>query len=159
MDERLTPDFVMVRALEGIGELSDKVWPLQPKKNAIAPFAFYIQTDDTEEEALDRMTGLQHTGYALHVVSDTYYGLAVIGGHVKAAITALSGRSWARADSGVCDAAVSNEIVADTGGERLLIEDVSIRQVSPDLFEEDVFLYRRIYQIDMDYQTERSVST
>lgn len=158
MEERLTPDFAMVRELETIPELTEQIWPGQPKKNAQAPFVFYIQTSDSEDETLTCLTGLQHTGYALHVVAADYYSLANISGKIKAAMNALTGRTLYRADGVLCEEAVCDlaEITADDGA--LFFEDVSIRQVSPDLFEEDVFLYRRIYQLDIDYQTERSES-
>ena len=159
MDERLTPDFFMVRTLEGIQDLAEQIWPGQPRKNAKPPFAFYIQTDDGEDDALDRLTGLQHTGYQLHVVAADYRKLPILGGKIKAALTALVGQVCPRADTAVCDIAVCDVSEIGTDGDALLFEDVSDRQMSPDLYEEDVLLFRRIYQVDIDYQTERSEGT
>ena len=156
---RMSPDFVMVRTLEGIQDLKDQIWPGQPRKNARPPFVFYMQTDDSEDEALDKLTGLQHTGYQLHVVAEDYRRLPILGGKIKAAVNSLAGRAWPRADSAVCDLAIVDNAVADTGSDGIFFEDVIIQQVSPDLFDNDVCLFRRVYQLDIDYQTERSEGT
>lgn len=149
----------MVRTLEGIQELREQIWPGEPKKNARPPFVFYLQTDDSEDAALDQLTGLQHAGYQLHVVAGDYYSLAIIGGKIKAAIKILVGYSWVRSDGAVCDLAIVDNAVADTDSDGIFFEDVIIQQVSPDLFDNDVCLFRRVYQLDIDYQTERSDGT
>lgn len=156
---RMSPDFVMVRTLEGIQDLRDQIWPAQPRKNAKPPFIFYLQTDDSEDDALDKLTGLQHTGYQLHVVAEDYRRLPILGGEIKAAVNSLAGRAWPRADGAVCDLAIVDNAVADTDSDSIFFEDVIIRQVSPDLFDNDVCLFRRVYQLDIDYQTERSEGT
>lgn len=155
---QLTPDFVMVRTLEGIQDLREQIWPGEPKKNARPPFVFYLQTDDNEDAALDQLTGLQHAGYQLHVVAGDYYSLAIIGGKIKAAIKNLVGYSWVRSDGAVCGEAIVNISENGTDSDRILFEDVTIQQVSPDLFDNDVCLFRRVYQLDIDYQTEGSDS-
>ncbi len=148
----------MVRTLEGIQDLRDQIWPGEPKKNARPPFVFYLQTDDSEDAALDQLTGLQHAGYQLHVVAGDYYSLAIIGGKIKAAIKYLVGYSWVRSDGAVCGEAIVDNAVADTDSDGIFFEDVIIQQVSPDLFDNDVCLFRRVYQLDIDYQTEGSDS-
>ena len=155
---QITPDFVMVRTLEGIQDLRDQIWPGEPKKNARPPFVFYLQTDDSEDAALDQLTGLQHAGYQLHVVAGDYRRLPILGGKIKAAVNSLAGRAWPRADSAVCDLAIVDNAVADTDSDGIFFEDVIIQQVSPDLFDNDVCLFRRVYQLDIDYQTEGSDS-
>ena len=155
---QITPDFVMVRTLEGIQDLRDQIWPGEPKKNARPPFVFYLQTDDSEDAALDQLTGLRHTGYRLHVVAGDYRGLALIGGKIKAAIKDLVGRAWVRSDGAVCGEAIANISENDTDSDKIFFEDVTIQQVSPDLFDNDVCLFRRVYQLDIDYQTEGSDS-
>lgn len=159
MVERLTPDFVMVTALEEIQGLEDKIYPLQPLKNAAPPFGFYIQDTDNEDEALDGETGLQHTGYKLHMVADEYRKLSLLGSEAKYALSHLQGQSWIRSDAGVVGQVRVGDATPGTPGMRMYIERVRVVQASPDLYETEVGWYRRIYDVDFDYQTERSDST
>lgn len=152
----LTPDGVMVDALEAITALKKQIWPMQPRKNAKPPFCFYLQISDDEDEALDAMTGLQHTSYQLHAVAGSYRSLDILCGRIKAAIRAMTGRAWARPDTAVCDLAVCDKAAADVGAGGLLVEDAQAEQVSPDLYDDDVGFFRRVYQVDIDYQTEGS---
>lgn len=143
MDEALTPDYVLVGELETIQALGEKIYPLQPKKNAVPPFCFFIQDTENEEEALDGQTGLQHAGFKLHVVTEEYIPLGSLCEQIKAVLLALQGRLWTR----------------EADGAQLLIERVRVVKTSPDLYETEVGWYRRIYDVDFDYQTERSEST
>lgn len=160
MDERLTPDFVMVEELESLDGLSESVWPLQPQKNAEPPFVFYIQDSDDEDEALDGQTGLQHTRFKLHVVvgPGEYRRLAILGSMIKARLSRLQGQAWERSDTGIVGLTVVGDAMPQVPGDRLFIERVHVAQASPDLFETDVGFYRRIYDVEFDYQTERSES-
>ena len=159
MDERLTPDFVMVTELETLPGLKEKIYPLQPLKNAAPPFCFYIQDTDNEDEALDGETGLQHTGYKLHVVAEEYRMLSILGSQAKAALNRLQGQWWTRSDAGVVGQIRVGDATPATPGVRMFIEHVRMMQSSPDLYETEVGWYRRIYDVDFDYQTERSDST
>lgn len=159
MDERLTPDFVIVSELETINGLAEKIFPLQPKKNAVPPFCFYIQDTDNEDETLDGLTGLHHTGYKLHVVAEEYRMLSILGSQVKAALNRLQGQSWTRSDASIVGQIQVGDATPATAGVQLFFEHVRVLQSSPDLYETEVGWYRRIYDIDFDYQTERSEST
>lgn len=139
MDERLNVDFAMVSAVESVNDLQDQIWPLQPKKNAKPSFCFYEQISDDEEEALDGLTGLQHTGFRLHVVSDGIMSLSTLCARIMAAIRWMAGSVFQRTESA-----------------RIYVEYVTTKQTSPDLYESDVGFYRRIYEVDIFYQTERS---
>lgn len=156
MDERLSVDFAMVSAVESIDGLRDQIWPLQPKKNARPPFCFYEQITDDEEEALDGLTGLQHTGFRLHVVTGGFWELSTLCTKIMAAIRGLTGHVNPRTDNTVAGIAVSGRAVADTDDTGTYVEYVTAKQTSPDLYESDVGFYRRIYEVDFFYQTERS---
>ena len=139
MDERLSVDFAMVSAVENINGLQDQIWPLQPKKNAKPPFCFYEQITDDEEEALDGLTGLQHTGFRLHVVSGGLLSLSALCAKILAVIRGMAGSVFQNGE-----------------GSSIYVEYVTAKQTSPDLYESDVGFYRRIYEVDFFYQTERS---
>lgn len=139
MEERLNVDFAMVSAVESVNGLQDQIWPLQPKKNAKPPFCFYEQITDDEEDALDGLSGLQNTGFRLHIVSGGLLCLSPLCAKILAAIRRMAGSSY------------QNE-----KGGSIYVEYVTAKQTSPDLYESDVGFYRRIYEVDFFYQTERS---
>jgi len=139
MDERLSVDFAMVSAVESVNDLQDQIWPLQPKKNAKPPFCFYEQITDDEEDALDGPTGMQHTGFRLHIVSGGLLSLSAQCAKILAAIRRMAGSSFQNEEDG-----------------SIFVEYVTAKQTSPDLYESDVGFYRRIYEVDFFYQTERS---
>lgn len=159
MAERLTPDFVMVTKLEEIPEIDEKIYPLRPAKNAAPPFAFYIQDTDNEDETLCGLSSLQHTGFKIHLVTDEYRELAIMGSLIKAKLNQMQGQIWTRADGGPVGAVMAGDAVVATSGDDLLIERVRVTQTSPDLYETEVGWFRRIYDVDFDYQTERSEGT
>ena len=101
-------------------------------KNAAAPFVFYIQSAEDEEDALDGRTGLESASFEIHCVAKTYAGLIYLAGSVRLALQELQG----------------------TTHNGLLIERVQVRQASPDLKEEEVNLYRRAYTLQINYQKE-----
>lgn len=130
----MTPEQLMKTALERIDGLSGKVYPLEALKNAAAPFVFYLQTAEDEENALDGRTGLLSASYEINCVAKTYASLAWLSGTVRPALQALQG----------------------TTHEGIAIERITIRQASPDLKEKEVNLYRRMYVLTVDYQKEES---
>ena len=105
---------------------------MEALKNATAPFAFYLQTAEDEEDALDGFTGLQTATFEVNVVAKTYASLIWLAGSAKLALQELQG----------------------TTHEDLVIERVSVRQTSPDLKEQEVDLYRRRYALQVNYQKE-----
>lgn len=150
MDPRLTPERVFVYELEKLDFLSGpsgaQVYALGPAKNAAPPFTFYIRRSCEEEQALDGGTGLQQASFALHLVTARYEDLSVLGDQIRRAILRLRGHRFMLIET----APAPLEGDADA----ILIEDVTIQQSSPDLLETEVGLYRRIYDVDIHYQTE-----
>lgn len=132
----MTPDQVIVAALEPIAGLAGKVFPLEGLKNAAAPFVFYLQQTEDEEEALDGLTGLLSASFEINCVARTYAGLIALAGAVRLALLALRG----------------------TAHDGLLIERATVRQTSPDLKEREVNLWRRMYILQLDYQKEATVN-
>lgn len=128
----MTPDQAIKTALEPIAGLSGKVYPLEGLKNAAAPFVFYLQISEDEEETLDGSTGLQTASFEINCVARTYSGLVSLSGAVRPALQALQGRKFPG----------------------LLIERATVRQTSPDLKETEVNLYRRMYVLQINYQKE-----
>lgn len=128
----MTPDEVIKTALEPIAGLANKVFPLEGLKNATAPFVFYLQAAEDEEETLGGSTGLLSASFEVNVVARTYAELVALAGAVRANLRALQG----------------------TIHDGLLIERAIVRQTSPDLKEREVNLYRRAYVLQMHYQKE-----
>ena len=145
--EQMTIDRVLVRALETVPLLEDpathdaKVWPLQPKKNALPPFCFYEQQTDELDEDLEGDNELRHTRIQLHVVTAYYGQQATIAQAVRALLKALQGETV-------------YEDPEDLTSASLLVERAHMEQASPDLYETEVGWFRRIYVIDFDYQQD-----
>lgn len=128
----MTPEQLIKTALEPIDGLAGKVYPMGGLKNAAAPFIFYLQMTEDEDHSLDGPTGLLSAAYEINCVAKTYASLVWLAGAARPALQALQG----------------------TTHDDLLIEHVTIRQVSPDLKETEVNLYRRMYVLTVDYQKE-----
>ena len=143
----MSPEFALVAAVETVPVLQGKISAMQPKKDAAAPFAFYIPNRDEEAETLAGLSGLQVWGGQLHIVAGSMRHLLLLCALVKEAVNAMPGRVY-----------TTPRTDAEPGLKgRILVETVSIRQSSPDLYEAEVGLYRRIMEIQMDYQTEEVV--
>ena len=145
--DRLSPEFALVEALRTVPVLLDaggeaKVAAMQPKKGWKPPFAFYIPTVDSEDEALDGPTGLQHFAAQLHFVGGTHRGMQLLCQRAKKALTAMQG------------AVYSTDPADGEPGGSILAEAVNLQQVSADLYEAEVSYYRRVYTVQIDYQTE-----
>lgn len=141
---RMSPEFALVQALETVPVLKDKVNALQPPKSAKAPFCFYIPTSDTEQQDLDGPTGLQSWSGTVHLVAGGARTLQLLCAKAKKALHDMRGEVYA-----------TPEEDAEEGPKgRILVEYVEIEQNSPDLFEAEVGLYRRVYTVRLDFQTE-----
>lgn len=148
--ERMTPEFALTAALDTVPVLKDadgnaKVAALQPRRDWRPPFVFYIPTTDEEEKALDGLTGLQDFAANLHCVAGTHRGLLLLCQRVKKALQEMTGWVYVASDLDPGDDGLNG---------RVLIEDISMEQSSPDLVEMDVGYYRRIYTVRIQYQTE-----
>ncbi len=128
----MTPEEVFLTVMEPIEGLQSKVFPAEAIKNATAPFVFYLQHTEDEEEALDGPTGLMFALFEVNCVAQSYASLLWLVGAVRTALRSMQGQTYGD----------------------LLIERVSVRQASPDLKEKEVGLYRRMLQLEIHYQKE-----
>lgn len=130
----MTLDKVIKATLEPVKGLHAHVYPLEGLKNATPPFAFYFQTTEDEEDALDGRTGLMEAAFEVHIVAKTYANLVWLAGAARTALQQLQG----------------------TTHEDLLIERVTVTQASRDVKEVEVNLYRRPYVLRVNYQKEEN---
>lgn len=128
----MTPEQAILTALETIEGLRGKVYPAEALKNATAPFVFYLQHADDEEEALDGPTGLMSATFEINCAAQSYASLIWLTGVVRPALQSMQGKTY----------------------DGLLIERASVRQASPDLKETEVKLYRRMLRLELRYQKE-----
>ena len=128
----MTPEQAILTVLEPIEELQNKVYPAEAIKNAAAPFVFYLQHTEDEEETLDGPTGLMSALFEVNCVAQSYASMLWLVSTVRPALQSMQGQTY----------------------EDLLIERVSVRQASPDLKEKEVGLYRRMLQLEIHYQKE-----
>ena len=128
----MSPEKLIVAAMEPLTSLRNKVYPVEALKKATAPFVFFVPTEDAAEEALDGLTELEVWAGAVHVVTETYAELIDLVPQVRAELRGLMGRQI----------------------EDLYVEHVTIRGTSPDLKEREVDLYRRALDVRIHYQKE-----
>lgn len=121
---------VVSTALSAIEMTSGQAYPAEALKNATAPFTFYTRQADDEEIGLDGFTGLRSAVFSIHCVAVNYAQLVALSGAVRAVLQGLQGGTY-------------ND---------LLIEQVVVRQASPDLKEKEVYLYRRMYNLQIKFQ-------
>ena len=128
----MTPEEAILAALEPIAGLREKVFPAEAIKNVPAPFVFYLQHSEDEEETLDGPAGLMSAAFEINCVAQTYAGLTRLVADVRTALRSMQGKTYGD----------------------LLIEQASVRQASPDLKEKEVNLYRRMLTLAIHYQKE-----
>lgn len=128
----MQPDGAVVSALSSLPGLAGKVFPLEGLKNAEPPFVFYLQLKENEETALDGLTGLLSASFEINCVARSYAELKTLAERVRRALQSLQSAE----------------------PEGLSIQRAAVRQVSPDLREREVRLFRRMYVLELDYQEE-----
>lgn len=138
---RLSPEFALVEAVETVPALRGKVSALQPPNKAAPPLAFYVPTADSEDEDFDGPTQLQHFTGTLHFVAKSAGQLFALCSLTKRAVAEMTGSVYSTTEEG------------DPRG-RILVERTRMEQSSPDLYENEVGLFRRMYTVQLDYQTE-----
>jgi len=126
----MTPEEIVKSTLEGIPGLTKRVFPVEALKNAKPDFVFYESTSQDEEDALDGPTGLLAAEIKVHCVAASYGALEGLCRSVRSRLRALTGTTH--------------------GG--TFIERAVVRQVTPDLRETEVNLFRRAYALQLDYQ-------
>ena len=117
-------------AVETAAELTGSVFHVEALKNASAPFAFWLQIREETEQALDGYTELDTAGYELHICSKYLEQLDEKAAAARAAVISLQG----------------------TEADGVLYERINIRQITPVIHEREVGLYRKVYEITIEYQ-------
>ena len=130
----MTPEEAIKTVLGPIAGLRGKVYPAEAIKNVPAPFVFYLQHSEDEEETLDGPTGLMSADFEINCVAPTYAGLTRLVADVRQALQSMQGVTYGD----------------------LLIERASVRQASPDLKEKEVNCYRRMLSLAIYYQKEET---
>jgi len=128
----MTPEQAFISSLAPVESIRGKVFPVEALKDATAPFVFYLQQSDDEDDTLDGPTGLMSAVYEIHCAAQTYAALIVLVSQVRSALRSMQG----------C-------VFGD-----LLIERVSVRQASPELKEKEVNLYRKTLHLELHFQKE-----
>lgn len=124
-------------ALETIQYMTGKIYHAEALKNAQPPFVFWIQNAEDAQEDLNGYTELCEAGYEVHIVTRNLDTLDALAAAVRSSILALQGTT--------------------TGG--FLYEHVRIRQISPVINEKEVGLYRKVYQLNINYQIVPNLGT
>jgi len=118
------PIDAVITALKTITGMSNKVFHAQALKTATAPFIFWVQYEDDTEQALDGYTDLHSASYEIHIVAENVDALNTLSSAAKEKIIALQGGSFDRVD---------------------------ISMTSPLIDEREVNLYRKVYNIKINY--------
>ena len=121
-------------AVNGISDVSGRVYHAEALKNASAPFVFWLQTGEEYEQSLSGRTELGEDRYELHIVTKNLETLDSISADVRAAVEGLQGST--------------------VNG--ILYEYLELRQISPVINEHEVNLYRKVYEITIRYQQDES---
>lgn len=119
-------------AINGISAVSGKVYHAEALKNASAPFVFWLQTEEQFQQTLEGRTELGEDQYEVHIVTKNLEALDSISASVREAVEALQGE-------------IQNGI---------RYEAVTVRQISPVINEHEVNLYRKVYEVTINYQEE-----
>ena len=118
-------------AVEAAADLSGSVFHVEALKNAAPPFAFWLQTREETEQALDGYTELDTAAFELHICSRYLDQLDAKAAAARTAVISLQG----------------------TETEDVLYERINIRQITPVIHEREVGLYRKVYEITINYQS------
>ena len=135
MKNGLLLENTLVAALEAVDGLADRVCPIQDIQKNTGPLAVFEQQDETEETALDGLTGLETAVYIVHAMHNTYEKMRLLAEQIKNTVKAL--RQHAEGS--------------------LFIEDVAVALASKDIYEGRVQLFRRAYKITIQYQTKEDM--
>lgn len=125
----------LVAALETVDGLAGRVCPLRDIQKSSGPLAVFEQIGESEEKAIDGLTGMAAAVYKIHVLHGTYEKMRLLAERIKRTIQAL----WQYAEGS------------------LYIEEVSITMASPDIYEDRVQLFRRTYNVTIQYQIEEEI--
>lgn len=135
MEDRLLLEETFVAALEAVDGLSGRVCPIQDIQKSTGPLAVFEQQDESEDEAIDGLTGLCIAVYKVHAMHNTYTKMRLLAERIKKTIQSL--RQCTKGS--------------------LYIEDVTVNMASPDLYEDRVRLFRRTYKVTIHYQIKEEM--
>jgi hypothetical protein len=135
MKNGLLLENTLVAALEAVDGLADRVCPIQDIRKNTGPLAVFEQQVETEETALDGLTGLETAVYIVHAMHNTYEKMRLLAEQIKNTMKAL--RRHAEGS--------------------LFIEDVAVALASKDIYEGRVQLFRRAYKITIQYQIKEDM--
>ena len=125
----------LVAALGAVDGLSGRVCPVQDIQKSSGPLAVFEQQGETEENAIDGLTGLCSAEYKIHVLHGTYEKMRLLAEQIKKAIYSLR----------------------QSAKDSLYIEEVVITLASPDIYEDRVQLFRRTYKVTIQYQIKEAI--
>lgn len=135
MENGLLLEETLVAALQAVAGLSGRVCPVQDIQKSAGPLAVFEQQNETEEAAIDGMTGMSTAVYEIHVLHGTYEKMRLLAEQIKSKIKAL--RQYAEGS--------------------LYIEEVAVALASRDIYEDRVQLFRRTYKVTIQYQIKEDV--
>ena len=120
----------LVAALEAIDCLADRVCPVEDIQKSTGPLVVYEQQTDEEVACIGGPAGLFTATFKLHVFHGTYKKMRLLAEQVKAKVKSLRQQI-----SGA-----------------LYVEEVTVTMAHPDILENKVQLFRRAYNVTIQYQ-------
>ncbi|MBP3478091.1 MAG: hypothetical protein J6K03_01240 [Oscillospiraceae bacterium] len=135
MENGLLLEKTLVAALQTVDGLSGRVCPIQDIQKSSGPLAVFGQQDESEENAIDGLTGMSTAVYEIHALHGTYQKMRLLAEQIKRTIQAL--RQYAEG--------------------ALYIEEVTVALASRDIYEDRVQLFRRTYKVTIQYQIKEDM--
>lgn len=120
----------LVAALESVDGLSDRVCPVEDIQKSTGPLVVYEQQTEEEADSIDGSAGLFTAVFKLHVFHGTYKKMRLLAEQVKSAVKSLR----------------------QSANGALYVEEVKVTMAHPDVLENRVQLFRRAYNVTIQYQ-------
>ena len=120
----------LVAALEAVEGLKGRVCPVVDIQKSTGPLVVHDQREENGQQTLTGQTGLMTAGFQIHVLHGTYFKMRQLAERVKETIYSLCGYNTAP----------------------LLVEAVTVELASPDIMETKVSMFRRTYDVTIQYQ-------
>lgn len=121
----------LVAEIEAIEGLPGRVCPVVEIHISTGPVVVYDQRKETEEPDISGGTGLLTAEFDVHCLHSTYKKMRLLAEAVKKQIKGMQ-----------------------RDGSPLIIESVQVEQTTPDILESRVQLYRRTYNVRIQYQIQ-----
>jgi hypothetical protein len=120
---------ILTAQLKTITGLTSTVWALTAPEKPTAPFLIYKQQSGEEFEILNGFTGCNRSTYELNIMNTTYRTTKTLAALVIAKLKTMQGATY----SGT------------------LIQAVFFDENSPEIWEEEIKLYRKIINVTIIY--------